>query len=188
MITAKTQLTAEEVEALSAMLKKRFSSNMHRHPELSWDDVQTRLANNPEKLWSLQQMELTAGEPDVVDYDEQTGAYIFFDCSKESPKDRRSVCYDEAALASRKENKPKHSAIGMAKEMGILILNEEQYRYLQSLEHFDAKTSSWIETPEKIRTLGGALFGDYRYDTVFSYHNGAESYYAARGFRAALKI
>lgn len=182
------QLSSDQTEALFHILEKRFTSNMHRHPNLTWDHVQARLENNPEKLWSLQQMELTGGEPDVVAYDEKTGEYIFFDCSAESPKHRRSICYDEVALASRKENKPKNSALGMAAELGIAILNEDQYRFLQTLEKVDTKTSSWIETPDKIRALGGALFGDYRYDTVFIYHNGAESYYAARGFRATLKI
>ena len=182
------QLSSDQIEALYAVLKKRFTSNMHRHPNLTWDHVQAKLENNPERLWSLLQMELTGGEPDVVAYDENTGEYTFFDCSAESPKQRRSICYDEEALASRKENKPKSSALGMVSELGISLLNEDQYRFLQSLEKVDTKTSSWIETPDKIRSLGGALFGDYRYDTVFIYHNGAESYYAARGFRAAFKI
>lgn len=182
------QLSSDQTEALFHILEKRFTSNMHRHANLTWGHVQARLENNPEKLWSLQQMELTGGEPDVVAFDEKTGEYIFFDCSAESPKHRRSICYDEVALASRKENKPKNSALGMAAELGIAILNEDQYRFLQTLEKVDTKTSSWIETPRKIRALGGALFGDYRYGTVFIYHNGAESYYAARGFRAALKI
>lgn len=182
------QLSSDQTEALFHILEKRFTSNMHRHANLTWGHVQARLENNPEKLWSLQQMELTGGEPDVVAYDENTSEYIFFDCSAESPKPRRSICYDEVALASRKENKPKNSALGMAAELGIAILNEDQYRFLQTLEKVDTKTSSWIETPRKIRALGGALFGDYRYGTVFIYHNGAESYYAARGFRAALKI
>lgn len=182
------KLSAEQTQELLALLSKRFNNNMHRHPNLTWDAVEAKLEQYPEKLWSLQQMEQTGGEPDVVAYEEHSGDYIFFDCSPESPKPRRSICYDEAALESRKENKPKQSALGMAKEMGISLLNEEQYRSLQSLEKVDTKTSSWIETPEKIRALGGALFGDYRYDTVFIYHNGAESYYAARGFRAALKV
>lgn len=184
----KRKLSTEQTQELLAQLSKRFSDNMHRHPNLTWDAAQAKLEQYPEKLWSLQHMEQTGGEPDVVAYDENTGEYIFFDCSPESPKHRRSICYDEVALESRKENKPKHSAIGMAKEMGIALLNEEQYRFLQSLEKVDTKTSSWIETPDKIRALAGALFGDYRYETVFIYHNGAESYYAARGFRAALKV
>ena len=182
------KLTQEQTEALLANLKTRFENNMNRHAELNWDKVQARLNVNPDKLWSLNEMEITGGEPDVVTYDEKTGAYIFNDCSPESPKQRRSICYDEAALESRKENKPKHSAKGMAEEMGIKILNEEQYRLLQTLGTFDMKTSSWIETPPAIRDLGGALFADYRYGAVFVYHNGAESYYAARGFRGLLSI
>ena len=188
MPNQKRKLSSEQTQELLVQLSNRFSDNMHRHTDSTWDAVQAKLEQYPEKLWSLQQMEQTGGEPDVVAYDDNTGEYIFFDCSPESPKQRRSICYDEAALESRKENKPKHSAIGMAKEMGIALLNEEQYRFLQSLEKVDPKTSSWIETPEKIRALAGALFGDYRYETVFIYHNGAESYYAARGFRAALKV
>lgn len=186
--SSKRQLSSEETEALLSVLSGRFNKNMHRHQDLQWPELENRLAQHPEKLWSLYQMEETGGEPDVVGIDDKTGEYIFYDCSPESPKGRRSVCYDEAALASRKENKPKDSSFGMAKMLGIEVLNEDQYRHLQSLEKVDQKTSSWIETPEKIRALGGALFGDYRYDTVFIYHNGAESYYAARGFRAALKV
>jgi len=184
----KSKLSSEETKSLLSILNSRFHKNMHRHKDLSWPELHARLQENAERLQSLYQMELTAGEPDVVGFDEKTGEYIFFDCSAESPKGRRSICYDEAALASRKEHKPKHSAIGMAKELGIEILDEDQYRFLQYLEKVDAKTSSWVKTPENIRALGGALFGDYRYDTVFFYHNGAESYYAARSFRAALKV
>ena len=152
------------------------------------EDIQIKIEGNKEKLWSLHEMEKTGGEPDVIAYDKKTGAYTFVDCSPESPKDRRSVCFDPKALESRKENKPKHSAMGMVDEMGIEILNEEEYRTLQELGTFDAKTSSWIKTPENIRKLGGALFADYRFETVFVYHNGAESYYAARGFRGSLKV
>lgn len=183
-----TQLSSEQREALIALLRKRFTDNMHRHPDLNWEDIQVRLHTKPDKVWSLNEMEMTDGEPDVVAYDVSQGAYLFFDCAAESPKQRRSICYDQKALESRKENKPKHSAKGMAEEMGIEILNEEQYRLLQTFGKFDLKTSSWIETPSQIRDLGGALFGDYRYGTVFIYHNGAESYYAARGFRGVLKV
>jgi hypothetical protein len=188
MKTLQKKIAQEQIEELLSTLKTRFDKNMNRHANLTWPDVQARLQANPDKLWSLHEMEVTGGEPDVVGFDEENNAYIFFDCAAESPKQRRSTCYDQKALDSRKENKPKHSAIGMATEMGIEILNEEQYRLLQTLGHFDMKTSSWIKTPSTIRDLGGALFADYRYGTVFVYHNGAESYYAARGFRAALKV
>lgn len=161
---------------------------MNRHKGIEWNKVQEKLEANPEKLWSLNEMEVTEGEPDVVGYDKKTGEYIFFDCSPESPKGRRSICYDHEALESRKEHKPKHSALGIAEEMGIEILDEQQYRELQKLGKFDTKTSSWIKTPADIRKLGGAIFGDWRYGHVFIYHNGAESYYAARGFRGSLRV
>lgn len=183
----KNQLSIDQYEELIAILKTRFEKNMHRHKGLNWNDLQTKLEKNPEKLWSLNQMEITGGEPDVVDYDKETDTYTFYDCSQESPAGRRSLCYDNEALESRKENKPKNSAIGLAKEMGIEILTEEQYHNLQKLEKFDLKTSSWVKTPPEIRKLGGAIFGDCRFDRVFTYHNGAESYYAARGFRGLLK-
>ena len=169
-------------------LKSRFEKHPQRHLNIDWSDVEARLNKQPQKLAILQAMEDTGGEPDVIGRDQSTGEFLFVDCSPESPKGRRSVCYDPEALASRKEHKPKHSAIGMAAEMGIDLLTEEQYYHLQTLDTFDAKTSSWIQTPEKIRNLGGALFCDYRFDTVFTYHNGAESYYAARGFRGMLRV
>jgi hypothetical protein len=169
-------------------LKSRFENNMHRHKGLTWEDVQARLTSNPEKLRSLNEMERTGGEPDVVGYDKKTGEFIFYDCSAESPSGRRSLCYDNEALKSRKEHKPKGSAVGMAEAMGIDLLTEEQYRELQTLGEFDTKTSSWIHTPDEIRKLGGALFCDRRYNHVFTYHNGAESYYAARGFRGSLRV
>jgi hypothetical protein len=161
---------------------------MDRHQTIEWSSVQARLENSPEKLWSLYEMERTGGEPDVVGYDRETGEFVFYDCSAESPKGRRSVCYDHEALTARKEHKPKDSAIGMAQTMGIDILSEEQYRELQTLGSFDTKTSSWVKTPPDIRRLGGAIFCDRRYGHVFTYHNGAESYYAARGFRGFLKV
>ena len=182
------ELSPEQREELLQTLKARFEKNMNRHPGLEWADVQAKLEENPEKLWSLHEMEETGGEPDVVGYDGKTGEYIFYDCSAESPKGRRSVCYDREALESRKEHKPKSSAVEMAAAMGIELLTEEQYRELQQLGNFDMKTSSWVITPERIRRLGGALFCDRRYDTVFVYHNGAESYYAARGFRGSLRV
>ncbi|MDP2413147.1 DUF4256 domain-containing protein [Daejeonella sp.] len=183
-------LSPEEAEELFIILKSRFEKNMNRHIGIDWTDVEAKLSSgsNAEKLWSLNEMEKTGGEPDVVAQDQKTGEYIFYDCSAESPKDRRSICYDEDALESRKEHKPKNSAVGMAKDMGIQILSEEEYRDLQKLGHFDTKTSSWIKTPEKIREMGGGIFADFRYGNVFVYHNGAESYYAARGFRGSLKI
>ena len=181
-------LSPEQREELFQTLKDRFEKNMNRHPGLAWTDVQAKLEANPEKLWSLHEMERTGGEPDVVGYDVQSGEWIFYDCSVESPKGRRSVCYDQEALESRKRHKPANSALGMAEDMGIEILTEEQYRELQKLGSFDTKTSSWVKTPDKIRKLGGALFCDRRYDTVFVYHNGAESYYAARGFRGSLRV
>jgi hypothetical protein len=169
-------------------LKARFEKNMNRHKGLEWAKVQAKLEANPEKLWSLYEMERTGGEPDVVGYDKKTGEYIFDDCSAESPKDRRSVCYDRDALESRKEFRPKDTAMDMAAAIGIEILTEEQYRELQKLGKFDTKTSSWLKTPSDIRKLGGAIFADRRYDHVFVYHNGAESYYAARGFRGSLRV
>ena len=175
-------------DALLATLKARFEKNMDRHPGLDWAKVQTRLAANDAKLRSLAEMENTGGEPDVAGRDEKTGEYLFFDCSAESPAGRRSLCYDGEALASRKENKPEGSALEMAREMGIDLLTEAQYRELQKLGTFDAKTSSWIETPAAVRRLGGSLFCDYRYGRVFVYHNGAQSYYAARGFRGCLRV
>lgn len=181
-------LTSEQREELLGMLKARFEKNMSRHAGLEWADVQARLVARPEKVWSLYEMERTGGEPDLVGYDQQTGEYIFYDCAAESPKGRRSLCYDGAALASRKENKPQNSAVDMAATMGIELLTDEQYRELQKLGHFDTKTSSWVKTPAAIRKLGGALFCDRRYDHVFVYHNGAESYYAARGFRGWLRV
>ena len=184
----KKKLPAEQREELLKTLKARFEKNKSRHKDLEWTKVQVKLEANTEKLWSLNEMEQTGGEPDVVGYDKKTGEYIFYDCSVESPKDRRSLCYDHEALEARKEHKPGDSAINMADEMGIEILTEEQYRELQRLGKFDLKTSSWVKTPPAIRKLGGAVFCDRRYDTVFLYHNGAESYYAARGFRGSLRV
>lgn len=170
------------------ILKTRFENNMQRHPNIKWESVKARLETTDDKLEVIYKMEETGGEPDVVGFDEKTGEYIFCDCSEESPKGRRSLCYDQEALEARKEAKPKDSAINMAKNIGVEILTEEQYRNLQKLGEFDRKSSSWIETPEKIRKLGGATFADRRYDTVFVYHNGAESYYAARGFRGSVRV
>jgi hypothetical protein len=184
----KKELAREQREQLLKALKARFEKNMSRHPGLEWAKVQTRLDANAEKLWSMSEMEQTGGEPDVVDQDKKTGEYIFYDCAAESPKGRRSFCYDREALDSRKENKPKDNAVDAAAAMGIELLTEEQYRKLQSFGEFDTKTSSWLRTPSKIRELGGALFCDRRFDTVFVYHNGAESYYAARGFRGSLRV
>jgi hypothetical protein len=184
----KKELSPEQLEELLTALKARFEKNMKRHKGLEWAKVQAKLEANTEKLWSLNEMERTGGEPDVVGHDKKTGEYIFYDCSAESPKDRRSVCYDGEALKSRKEHKPKNSAVDMAAAMGIELLTEEQYRELQKLGNFDSKTSSWITTPSEIRKLGGAIFADYRYGNVFVYHNGAESYYAARGFRGSLRV
>jgi hypothetical protein len=169
-------------------LKTRFEKNMHMHKGLEWANVQAKLINNVEKMWSLNAMEATGGEPDVIGFDDKTGEYVFCDCSDESPKGRRSVCYDAQALKARKEHKPKHSALAMADEMGINLLSEQQYRELQQLGNFDTKTSSWIVTPKSIRELGGALFADWRYGQVFIYHNGAESYYSSRGFRGSLRV
>jgi Protein of unknown function (DUF4256) len=184
----KKQLSPEEREELLSTLQARFEKNMDRHKGLAWAEVQAKLGANAEKLWSLSEMERTGGEPDVVGHDQKTGEYIFYDCSEESPKGRRSLCYDREALESRKENKPKDSAMNLAAAMGIELLTEEQYRELQKLGDFDTKTSSWVKTPSAIRELGGALFCDRRFDTVFLYHNGAESYYAARGFRGSLRV
>ncbi len=181
-------LSPEQREELLGALKARFEKNMNRHKGLEWAKVQAKLEANAEKLWSLSEMERTGGEPDVIGHDKKTGEYILYDCSAESPKGRRSVCYDREALESRKENKPEDSAIDMAAAMDIELLTEEQYRELQKLGNFDTKTSSWVKTPSDIRKLGGALFCDRRYDTVFVYHNGAESYYAARAFRGSLRV
>ena len=187
-IMSKKDLSPEQGSALLSTLKARFEKNKNRHKDLEWAKVQAKLEANKEKLWSLNEMERTGGEPDVVGHDKKTDEYIFYDCSAESPKDRRSVCYDREALESRKEHKPATSAIDMAAAMGIELLTEEQYQELQKLGKFDTKTSSWVVTPSPIRKLGGAVFCDCRYDTVFLYHNGAESYYAARGFRGSLRI
>lgn len=178
----------EQREQLLQTLQARFEKNMNRHPELTWAEVQAKLEALPDKLWSLHEMERTGGEPDVIGYDEQADQFLFVDCSAESPKGRRSICYDHEALESRKQHKPEDSAMNMAAAMGIELLTEEQYRELQKLGKFDLKTSSWVQTPASIRKLGGALFCDRRYDTVFVYHNGAESYYGARGFRGMLKV
>lgn len=182
------ELSPEQREELLSVLQARFEKNMNRHTGLEWTNVQTKLEATTEKMWSLNEMERTGGEPDVVGYDTKTGEYIFCDCSAESPKGRRSVCYDREALESRKEHKPEAGAVDMAAAMGIELLTEEQYRDLQKLGAFDVKTSSWVKTPATVRKLGGAIFCDRRYDTVFVYHNGAESYYAARGFRGSLRV
>ena len=184
----KINLSAKQIEDLIGVLKDRFEKNMKRHKGLQWEKIQTKLKSQPEKLWSLNEMENSGGEPDVIGFDKKTNEYIFCDCSSESPKGRRSICYDYEALQSRKEHKPKNNAIDLAASMGIEILSEAEYRDLQKLGEFDLKTSSWIKTPTEIRELGGALFCDRRYDTVFLYHNGAESYYAARGFRGIIKV
>ena len=184
----KKELPSKQREELLRALKARFEKNSSRHKSLEWAKVLAKLEGNTEKLWSLNEMERTGGEPDVVEHDKKTGEYIFYDCSAESPKDRRSLCYDREALKARKENKPKDSAIDMSAAMGIELLTEEQYRELQKLGNFDTKSSSWLKTPSAIRQLGGAIFADYRYNTVFVYHNGAESYYAARGFRGSLRV
>ncbi|MEF2246111.1 DUF4256 domain-containing protein [Paenibacillus sp. IITD108] len=187
-MTTNKEISPEQREVLLKALKARFEKNMNRHEGIEWAKVQEKLEASHEKLWSLHEMESTGGEPDVVDYDNATGEYIFYDCSAESPKGRRSICYDHAALEARKQHKPENSAINMAADMGIEILTEEQYRELQKLGNFDMKTSSWIKTPAEIRKLGGAIFADYRYGQVFVYHNGADSYYGARGFRGSLKV
>ncbi len=185
---SKKELPTKQREELLNVLKARFEKNMDRHKGMLWSSVQARLESNAKKLWSLDFMEETGGEPDVIGIDKKTGEFIFCDCSPETPKERRSVCYDQEALDSRKENKPRHSAMGMAAEMGIEMLDEEQFHELQKLGKFDSKTSSWLKTPEEIRKLGGAIFGDFRFGRVFIYHNGAESYYAARGFRGILRV
>ena len=184
----KNNLSPEQQEELLSVLKARFEKNNNRHKGLAWAAIQAKLETNKEKLWSLHEMERTGGEPDVVGYNENTGGYLFYDCSTESPKHRRSLCYDREAHAARKEYKPENSALDMAVAMGIALLKEAQYRELQQLGNFDTKTSSWIMTPPDIRKLGGALFCDRRYNSVFVYHNGAESYYAARGFRGSLQV
>ena len=184
----KNELSSEKCKELLRTLKARFEKNMGRHKGLEWAKVQAKLETNFEKLWSLNEMERTGGEPDVVGVDKKTGEYIFYDCSAESPTGRRSVCYDREALESRKEHQPANNAIEMAADMGIELLTEEQYRELQQLGNFDTKTSSWVKTPAEIRKLGGAIFCDRRYNTVFVYHNGAESYYAARAFRGSLRV
>src|SRR5712675_1092476 len=181
-------ITKRQSEEILTVLEARFEKSMNRHKGLEWAKVQAKLESNTEKLWSLSEMERTGGEPDVVGHDKKTGEFIFYDCSAESPKGRRSVCYDPEALESRKEHKPADNAVGMAAAMGIDLLTEEQYRELQKLGDFDTKTSSWVKTPSDIRELGGALFADRRYDTVFVYHNGAPSYYAARAFRGSLRV
>jgi len=186
--TNRKDLSSQQREELLRTLRARFEKNMNRHGDLEWAKVQTKLEANAEKLWSLNEMESSGGEPDVVGHDKKTGEYIFCDCSAESPQGRRSLCYDREALESRKEHKPKDSAVGMAAAMGIEVLTEREYRELQRLGSFDTKTSSWVKTPSDIRKLGGALFCDRRYDTVFVYHNGAESYYAGRGFRGSLTV
>ena len=186
--STKNDLSPEQREELLSVLKDRFEKNITRHEWLEWAKVQAKLEANAEKLWSLHEMERTGGEPDVVDYDEAKDEYIFYDCSPESPNGRRSICYDLEALEARKKNKPENNAVGMAADMGIELLTEEQYRALQKLGKFDMKTSSWVQTPPKIRERGGALFCDLRYGQVFLYHNGADSYYGARGFRGSLKV
>lgn len=182
------ELSPEQREVLLGTLKARFEKNMNRHKGLEWAQVQAKLEANTEKLWSLNEMEGTGGEPDVVGLDKERGEYIFYDCAAESPKGRRSVCYDREALEARKKHKPENSAMDLAADMGIELLTEEQYRELQELGNFDLKTSSWVQTPANIRKLGGAIFCDRRYDTVFMYHNGADSYYGARGFRGSLRV
>ncbi|WP_139311110.1 DUF4256 domain-containing protein [Paenisporosarcina indica] len=188
MNNEKRKLSPIQHEEILRVLKARFEKNMNRHEGLEWAKVQIKLETNTEKLWTLNEMEITDGEPDVVGHNEEKDEYIFYDCSAESPKGRRSVCYDREALEARKQHKPQNNAIDMAADMGIEILTEEQYRELQKLGNFDTKTSSWVKTPANIRKLGGAIFCDYRYDTVFVYHNGAESYYAARGFRGSVSV
>jgi hypothetical protein len=186
--SSKQELTTDEISALLSTLKARFEKNINRHKGLAWAEVQARLEAHPEKMWTLHIMEETGGEPDVVSQNKQTGEYIFYDCSAESPKGRRSLCYDLEAWEARKEHKPADNAMDVAEAMGVDILSEEEYRALQQLGKFDLKTSSWVKTPAAIRKLGGAIFCDRRYDHVFTYHNGAESYYAARGFRGSLKV
>ncbi|MCU7695768.1 DUF4256 domain-containing protein [Acinetobacter sp. AYS6] len=187
MVTKKS-LSSKQIEILLELLKNRFEKNIHRHKEIDWSDVQAKLISSPEKLWSLQEMENTGGEPDVVADDQRKDEYLFVDCSPETPKGRRSLCYDREALESRKDHPPKNSAIDVAIEMGVELLTEEQYHQLQKLGEFDLKTSSWLATPDEIRQLDGAIFADRRYGRVFIYHNGAQSYYAARGFRCCLRV
>ncbi|MCG9513492.1 DUF4256 domain-containing protein [Acinetobacter pittii] len=187
MVT-KNQLAQKQIEVLIELLKNRFEKNLHRHTEMNWSDVQNKLIKVPDKLWSLKEMENTGGEPDVIAYDQQKDEYLFVDCSPETPKGRRSLCYDREALEARKDHPPKNSAIDVAKEMGAELLTEEQYYELQKSGEFDLKTSSWLKTPDEIRRLDGAIFGDRRYGRVFIYHNGAQSYYAARGFRCCLRV
>ncbi|MFC1396823.1 DUF4256 domain-containing protein [Acinetobacter lactucae] len=187
-MATKNQLAQKQIEVLIELLKNRFEKNLHRHTEMNWSDVQNKLIKVPDKLWSLQEMENTGGEPDVIAYDQQKDEYLFVDCSPETPKGRRSLCYDREALEARKDHPPKNSAIDVAKEMGAELLTEEQYYELQKLGEFDLKTSSWLKTPDEIRQLDGAIFADRRYGRVFIYHNGAQSYYAARGFRCCLRI
>lgn len=187
-MSGKKELPAADQQELLKTLQARFEKNMNRHKGIEWDKVKQKLEANKSKLWSLYEMEQTGGEPDLVGIDKNTGEYLFYDCSPESPKGRRSLCYDAEALLSRKENKPENNAMDMAADMGIELLSEDEYRQLQKLGNFDTKTSSWIKTPAAIRKLGGAIFCDRRYDTVFVYHNGAESYYAARGFRGSLRV
>ena len=188
LLSKQPALPVGRIDELLTTLKTRFDKNINRHKDIKWDKVLAKLEKNNEKLWSLNEMEITGGEPDVVGYDNKTGEYIFYDCSAESPSGRRSFCYDRKALETRKENKPKNSALDVAESIGIELLTEEQYHELQKLGNFDLKTSSWVKTPDNIRKLGGAIFCDRRYNTVFTYHNGAESYYAARGFRGWLKV
>jgi len=188
MSLSKRDLSQEQRETLLSTLKDRFEKNMNRHKGHDWAKVQAKLEDNPQKMWSLNEMETTGGEPDVVGYDKKTGEYIFYDCSPESPTGRRNTCYDREALETRKKFKPENNVIDMAISMGIEVLTEEQYRELQKLGPFDTKTSSWVKTPPDMRELGGALFGDYRYGNVFFYHNGAESYYSSRGFRGSLRV
>ena len=188
MASNKKELPAERSEELLKILKARFTKNESRHKGLEWEKIGAKLQANPDKLWSLSEMEETGGEPDVVGFDEKSGEYIFFDCASETPKDRRSLCYDRQALDARKANKPVNSAMDMAEEMGIDMLTEEQFQELQRLGSFDTKTSSWLKTPDNVRKLGGAIFGDRRFGRIFIYHNGADSYYAARGFRGALRV
>ena len=182
------ELSAEQQKELLSVLKVRFEKNRNRHKDIEWSKIEAKLINNPEKIRSLNEMEKTGGEPDVIGHDKKTGEYIFYDCSIESPKERRSICFDKEGQESRKEHKPANNAVDMAADMGIELLTEEQYRELQQFGNFDAKTSSWIQTPSEIRKLGGALFADFRYGNVFVYHNGAQSYYAARGFRGSLRV
>lgn len=184
----KHSLPEDRINELKEIFKKRFHKNMHRHLGMDWELIWTRIQANPDKLWAINEMEETEGEPDIIAYDAQTDTYLICDCSVESPKGRRSLCYDQNALDSRKEHKPRHSAVAMAEEMGISLLTEQQYHMLQTLGNFDSKTSSWLLTPADIRSLGGSIFGDYRFGRVFIYHNGAESYYAARGFRGILSV